>query len=1593
MITNKELNAVKLSPTKKDFYQIWNELLDTAGKISERWDPVSTNESDPGIVLLKVLTAIADKLNYNIDANTLEAFMPSAAQEESMRKLTEMLGYDMKYYQSATTEIKISYNKNIDDPIVGTLVIDRFTNIKDVDDSINYITLTAANLSADTPFANVDCIEGELVECETDDNNVVSMFHLDDNKRYYLPETQIAENNIFVSSIENTIEGENWKKVSNLNAQAMGSKVFKFGFDSQEGLPYLQFPEDISTIIEDGLRIRYIRTSGANGNISVNTLSKLTTPASWTSLQPEQKKEYHNVENYSVANIRAATNGTNKEGINAAYNNFKKTVGTFDTLVTCRDYMNKIYSLVSGNDGTTPLVSNVIVSDLKDDINRAVTLGTFTSRGIEYKIMAKPGKKLTHFDLMLYPFKSIYGLNSKQEFNKSFNYDNSNVAEILSDLEDNKTLSHNFISPESNELACIKNYYRIRAKVNTIRKVGVIEQASILNNIYAKLFENFNMRQLDFGEEIPYDTLLKVIETADPRIKNISLDDPTITTAFLTADNKEYSTEDNAGKIYYNSAVLGNVLAGRVPLFNYNTNFKTNFEEKAYTYVDGTTSYAENYPNSIDTQKIYKLETEFNIPIDAVKDENTLTLTENEVIQFRAPSFKTTVTYPAYVNYYLCRDKTGTNYVQSIPATMQTLADFLKGGPGASADVAEAAMNFYINETNFPTSVLLTELAADSDKTIIRTDVGTFTNQFNTIVAETCAIFRLNTTNNKYEYMTSAEKAWNDYVKNEVAGSENASRFYTLAFNKDFSESDGIGEWTKWLVSLSTARLDHTDELYGEGKTASGKTKQKTITLVSDDNELKGFYKITSGSNQVSGGKLIDDAGNKYSLVENYKIIAANPFKYYYVPRIWSETKKKEGNNVQARDWHTKNGLGQDAIPFTLTKGVEYELGPNEYLLINYTQTKEGSSDEKEEICKTYTGGTIIKPNFAIADSEDWYNSNHSYTKLNVASKFSINNTLPGMFTLGTDEQIEIREIMQVELDNKNTNLYWEIPSLVSTQGNYLEFPWDEEPIHPTTGARITNITENMTEGTDYIFSAYTLKEGEYLYYTDINKSDIAFYGFGSTIRRKHNTPIIYKYSTEDAISSEEIASQGLSSSIYWRNYDLSGSNKSITITENQFINLVEGDRLDTLVLSEGTVIDNNYKKVNSASFTFAASTEGSQGTYMDLPNISLENSNFKWQVRSKLNLSVGPNKTQTLKTKFINDSEELVVDKVTLKTTTFNAGVGTDSIIKTLTALKKKTASTNANGENITITEYMPLSIKTNKIIQSATTVTDVTDKELAEDGTLSKIEPNLQLKVFELDTIENNLGNSINLGNYGDGNFTTVNFEEQRLAKNASENARIEFKLNILVPTGNFGLLMIYYQNLNSDSTAKTHYPTVETTGAVLSRFNESANPTLVNSISLLEGINVIKIDSNAQITIKNPRWTVTKDGTTTNYSNNKCIITFGDLSLIDSTNPLNDKLVYNKIENGSATAYTQILSDIRAIDNVDSNGVAKKGDFFYNIPIAGNLDIDMNPKDQEDTLKNPLNWFNYNNINNKFVIAEIDTKYLSDDIVIARSSRSNF
>lgn len=633
MYNNNELQAVALSPTKKDYYQIWTELIDVAKKLSTRWDPSATNESDPGIVLLKVLTAIADKLNYNIDANTLEAFMPSAAQESSMRKLCEMLGYTMQYFKSATTTVRIHYRGNSFPAQTNTIQIPKFTNIKDKNSKYNYITLDNISLTREYPSATVDCIEGELVTCQTENGNIVTSLHLDDNNRFYLPEQQVASNDncVFISRADRPLDF--WKSTDNLNTCLLGTSVYKFGFDSSRGLPYVQFPDDIGSLIGPGLIISFIRTQGINGNISARLLQTFEKPAIWESAKEveddtltgeeivegttEVDTSWMDLEQYSVANLASARNGRNPETIDEAYWNYQKTIGTFDTLVTCRDYMNKIYQMTRSDIDSTPKVSNIIVSDIRDDINRAYTLCTQTNQGIEYTRQTYKKDdmdRIDHFDLVLYPFETIYGLNTKAEFESSFKYSSLSLTDITTALEDSKTIAHKFKSPDPDDIICVKVYFQYSARITTTSKVSSLEAAEVESAAHGALYKEYNLRHISFGEELPYDSILKTLTLADPRIKNVILDDPIMVVAVCLKNGNEipiisndYIFEDDPGykedstatsdtalikksaqqkaeeaRDYYMRLVLTNVLAGKVSLFNYDNTFNSNFTDKIY---------------------------------------------------------------------------------------------------------------------------------------------------------------------------------------------------------------------------------------------------------------------------------------------------------------------------------------------------------------------------------------------------------------------------------------------------------------------------------------------------------------------------------------------------------------------------------------------------------------------------------------------------------------------------------------------------------------------------------------------------------------------------------------------------------------------------------------------------------------------------------------------------------------------------------------------------------------------------------------------------------------------------------------------------
>ena len=77
----------------KDFNSIWEEIIDFVPKLTNNWRPGEANESDPLVVLLKELGIVEDKLNYNIDKNTLEQFPDLLTQLRTAYSVFKSMGY------------------------------------------------------------------------------------------------------------------------------------------------------------------------------------------------------------------------------------------------------------------------------------------------------------------------------------------------------------------------------------------------------------------------------------------------------------------------------------------------------------------------------------------------------------------------------------------------------------------------------------------------------------------------------------------------------------------------------------------------------------------------------------------------------------------------------------------------------------------------------------------------------------------------------------------------------------------------------------------------------------------------------------------------------------------------------------------------------------------------------------------------------------------------------------------------------------------------------------------------------------------------------------------------------------------------------------------------------------------------------------------------------------------------------------------------------------------------------------------------------------------------------------------------------------
>lgn len=658
-----------ISYTSKDFNTIYPELLDLVKKLTNRWDPSLSNESDPGVLLLKLNALIADKNNYNIDKNILECFPLSVTQEGNARRLYDMLGYTMHWYRSATTTVSFQLRSTENIPSEG-YTIPQFTSLVDstgesIYTILNNVILTSAALNTPVTATAIEGVVYDYTIDDADDTTLITIANLDNDLRLYFSDQMIAENGIFITDANNTgtypteyngLTGI-WHRVDNIDSYPLGEYVYQFGVLPNSNTCYIQFPQDVASLIENGIRIKYTVTKGAQGNIKANILSLFYEDQESSSDDSNEDSIIN--EDIRILQPYAADNGLDPESIDDAYRNYKRTIGTFNTLVTERDYENYIYSL--NGEGNRSLISNIVVADRTDDINYSDHIQVWYPSGSRQELQIKDDQ-LNAYNIVLYLLRQPQSIYDKSTYDESFSLctDNIVMQDISVALEDSQSVQHDilFVTDDilnSNNLirgkkVSIENTIALTGSLITYNKVSKAEASDIEKAVLSALYRTYNARNVTFGSQIEYEDLVSTIQNADSRIKTVILNIPTYTPKYNIITNNESGIQsfdpntfiyEEEEKVLNNELVARMIVAGNVQLFKFDTDFNYDFGQKDANIVN--TNGHEIIKSITSSTKI-----------EISKDENNPTIIkENEVLQIIEPSLVTDTEYSTYVRYWI----------------------------------------------------------------------------------------------------------------------------------------------------------------------------------------------------------------------------------------------------------------------------------------------------------------------------------------------------------------------------------------------------------------------------------------------------------------------------------------------------------------------------------------------------------------------------------------------------------------------------------------------------------------------------------------------------------------------------------------------------------------------------------------------------------------------------------------------------------------------------------------------------------------------------------------------------------------------------
>ena len=284
-----------ISYTEKEYSSILKSLVEAIPQLTDKWKNYA--EDDPGIVLLKLMSACGDMLCYNMDYQVRETFPQTATQRKNAASMYSLIGYKMHWFQSAICNVTVKFTRPLtadtqiptSTPLV--LTIPRFSQLMS-EDLTPYVVVGS---DTDRTLVLPALADGQLEENSHVTTTVLAAqgvaytqseiypSNITADGRIYFSNTTVdedPENNVnrphmmlILCEADTGVEIENWVKVSNLLNTREEGKYYEFKVDDKDA-PYIQLCENYKNYLPLAdtkyFKLIYIISDGAEGNVSSN---------------------------------------------------------------------------------------------------------------------------------------------------------------------------------------------------------------------------------------------------------------------------------------------------------------------------------------------------------------------------------------------------------------------------------------------------------------------------------------------------------------------------------------------------------------------------------------------------------------------------------------------------------------------------------------------------------------------------------------------------------------------------------------------------------------------------------------------------------------------------------------------------------------------------------------------------------------------------------------------------------------------------------------------------------------------------------------------------------------------------------------------------------------------------------------------------------------------------------------------------------------------------------------------------------------------------------------------------------------------------